>query len=402
MPKQNNHYKKASAIAEHYGFLPSPEFEVEKQDIAKGKTFKEAIAREVHPFKDESCAFSGYVEEKICIVRNSIEKKLVYLPQPPMIYYEGPMKGNTHLKRTGSEKTFNLDIIGNSRSISDAMLIETCYVIVKECRHNKDVIVELNSIGDKDSIGRFARELTNYFKKHSNDLSTECRSLLKKDVFALLTTTHKSCIALRENAPPSINFLSEASRNHFKEVLEYLESLSIPYTINPLLVGNRSYCMGTIFEIKAIPKDKEDYEVVAIGERYNSLAKKVWGKKEIPAVGAAVLIPQDSSGSSKSSLAKKKVQAPRFYFIQLGFDAKLKSLGIIEMLRKAKIPVLQSLSRDKLTSQLGLAEKLNVPYVLIMGQKEAVEGSVVVRNMLNRAQDTVSVDRLVEYLKKLA
>ena len=91
----------------------------------------------------------------------------------------------------------------------------------------------------------------------------------------------------------------------------------------------------------------------------------------------------------------------KFYFIQLGFDAKLKSLKVIEMLRQAGIAVSQSLSKDKLTAQIMSAEKINIPYVLIMGQKEAIEESVVVRNMNTRSQETILIPSLAQYLKKL-
>jgi len=95
------------------------------------------------------------------------------------------------------------------------------------------------------------------------------------------------------------------------------------------------------------------------------------------------------------------LKKPKIYFVQLGFDAKLKSLNIIEMLRKAKVPVLQALSKDSLGTQLSIAEKTGIPYVIIFGQKEAIESSVIVRDMNTRSQETVKIDKLLEYLKKL-
>lgn len=89
------------------------------------------------------------------------------------------------------------------------------------------------------------------------------------------------------------------------------------------------------------------------------------------------------------------------YFIQLGFDAKLKSLNVIEILRKAKIPITQALSKDSLSAQLAIAEKIGVKYALIFGQKEALENSLIVRNMENRSQKTVPLDELLTYLKNL-
>ena len=89
------------------------------------------------------------------------------------------------------------------------------------------------------------------------------------------------------------------------------------------------------------------------------------------------------------------------FFIQLGFEAKLKSLHVLEMLRKAKLNTYQSLSKDKMAAQIAMAEKMNIPYVIIMGKKEAMENSVVVRNTNTRCQDTVALEDLVAYIKKL-
>ena len=95
------------------------------------------------------------------------------------------------------------------------------------------------------------------------------------------------------------------------------------------------------------------------------------------------------------------MKKPKVYFIQIGFEAKLKSLTVIEMLRKARIPIMQSLSKDSLSAQLAIAEKMMVPHVIIFGQKEAMDETVIVRNMENRSQETVKLAKLPEYLKKI-
>jgi len=100
-------------------------------------------------------------------------------------------------------------------------------------------------------------------------------------------------------------------------------------------------------------------------------------------------------------LSPRILKKPKIYFIQLGSEAKLKSLNIIEILRKAHIPIAQSLSKDSLGSQLAIAEKLAIPYALIFGVKEALDNSVIVRDMSNRSQDTVKLNKLLEYLKEL-
>jgi len=70
-------------------------------------------------------------------------------------------------------------------------------------------------------------------------------------------------------------------------------------------------------------------------------------------------------------------------------------------LRKNKIPMTHSMSKDSLATQLGMAERAGIPYVIIMGQKEALEGTIIVRDMDTRSQDTIKIDKLSDYLKKL-
>jgi histidyl-tRNA synthetase len=91
----------------------------------------------------------------------------------------------------------------------------------------------------------------------------------------------------------------------------------------------------------------------------------------------------------------------RFFFIQLGYDARLKSLAIIDMLRGENIHVHQSLSRDKISAQLAAAEKIAAHYLLIVGQKEAIDNSVTIRHMDTLVQETVEIASLINYLKKL-
>jgi len=79
----------------------------------------------------------------------------------------------------------------------------------------------------------------------------------------------------------------------------------------------------------------------------------------------------------------------------------MKSLGVIEILRKAHIPIMQSLSKDSLGSQLGVAEKLGIPYTIIFGQKESIENTVIVKDMKKFSQKTVKHSELASYLKNL-
>lgn len=407
---------KAESTAKHYGFNHFGNISVTRQDLIKAKNFKDSKKNSFND-KDSVLSFDNLLEEKIALVRAYLEKQMNDMSQPPMVYFSGPLEGNPHSagkdsdkKSTAHPKTFNIDILGNGKSIADAIVIETAYIILKEHLDDKDaeLLIEINSIGDKDSFAKFNKEFAAFCKKRLAELPTEWRNAFKKDPLSIFKCTDEACSILLDEAPKPMSYLSEQGRDHFREVLEYIESLNLPYTINHSLIGSKHYSSGTIFQIVKVTsetlktgKKVEKREVLAIGERYNTVSKKAWGKKEIAAVGATMLVNEKALKNMKMPLKPAKEEAARFYFIQLGYDAKLKSLTIIEMLRIANIAVHQSLSRDKITSQLAAAEKMGVPYILILGQKEAIEGSVTIRHMHTRVQETVLVHELVEYLKKL-
>jgi histidyl-tRNA synthetase len=394
-------HKIAEATARHYGFVPFAGLEVQKEDILRGKSFRAGIKRSNKDEITSSLKFENFLEEYIAVTRAYLSKEMSDLVQPPMICHSSPLHGNIHFdKNKNTDNIFSIHILGNSKSIADAMIIETAYVILKDHVDKGELLIEINSLGDKDCFSKFAKEYSTYFKKNIGELASPCRHAFKKDLMSTISCDHEECIAIQEAAPKPISYLTEEYRDHFREVLEYIESLNLPYIINHNLIGSGLYTGGTVFQITAFTiKSRQDKkEILAIGERYNSVSKKAWGKKDVPAIGAHLLVEASPSRKVPEMIAVEDI---KFYFIHLGYDAKLKSLSIMEMLRIANIPVHQALSRDKITSQIAAAEKLAVPYILILGQKEAIEDSVTVRHMNSRVQETIKIQNLIEYLQKL-
>jgi histidyl-tRNA synthetase len=374
---------KSVEAAVYYGFTPTKHPKANKEDTVRIASLKESWAR--------SCAEMPWVfsqefaEERAAFLREYFEQSMNNLPQPIMLAYES---------ETGKERgrnSFNLEIIGTPKSIAEALLIKTAVAILEDNGH-KNLSIEINSVGDKESLNKFARELTNYYKKNINELSPHCRQNFKKDAFYVLNCQKCDCSKIKEGTPTSVSCLSDESRTQFKEVFEYIETINIPFKINNCLVPDRKYCSQTIFEIK----DAENNETLAIGFRYDGLAQKIGHKKDIPGAGIKIFLKKKATTKKVSKLVK-----PVAFYVQLGDEAKHKSLEVIEMLRKEKIFIYHMLGRDKIGSQFSLVEKLKVPHVIIMGKKESLENSVMIRENSTRNQETIKISDLVKHLKKL-
>lgn len=374
----------ATETATYFGFAPFTSPEVTHDD--KTKALK--IEKEEKDSGHGNLPFFN-LPERISVLRDYFEKRWDREPHPILVSYNHSNKNDSKTFR------FNLEIMETSKSIADATIIKTAYEILKEAGF-ENLSVSINSIGDKESFTKFFKEFYNYCKKNLDNINSSCRQDFKKNVLCLLSCTHEKCRKVMEDSPKPMNFLSEQSRIHFKEVLEHIETLNIPYEIDNSLVAERTFGCQTVFKITN-RLGEEEGQVLASGVRYNILAKKLGYKKDLPSIGARIEIKDFNN----RGMIARKVEKPLVFFVQIGFEAKMKSLLVVEMLREAKIPSYHSLSKDKLSSQLSIAENMRIPYTIIMGQKEAVENSVIVRDMSNRSQETIKIETLTDYLKKV-
>lgn len=365
---------KAFEIALYYGFVPQEPIPIEKIDREHGEFF----ITEGEMFIDPA--------EKAALIRKWFKDSV---PATPLM-----IASARDLGRHDHSANYSLDIIGANQGIADATLLKVAYETVR-FEGYEDVFLELNSVGDRESFARYSRDLSSFYRKNTNALHIDCKQSIKKDAHALLKCEHAECKEVYAKIPYPINYLSEPSRTYFMELLELLETTGIPYALNNALVANPECAIHTSFRILGNSGEKKN-EIVAYGSRWGLIAKKTGFKKDIQGVSGTVRI-----GRFKQRGEQAKVLKPQCYFIQMGQEAKLKSLSVIETLRQSKISVYHSLTKDKLTTQLSSAENLKVPYILIMGQKESVENTVLVREMSNRCQETVHISKIAAYLRKV-
>jgi histidyl-tRNA synthetase len=286
--------------------------------------------------------------------------------------------------------------VGADRAIADAVLIRAVRSLASDITKQESHL-RLNSMGDRETRGRLARELGSFFRKRGSTLPAECVESAKKDVFsaAEMLIGTPEC----EGMPSSTDHLSEASRKHFESVLEYLEATDTPYELAPKLMSRGGTWNETCFEVTAGER------LHAWGSRYSDLAKHFF--KSIPSsVGAVIRITTEALAPGKKTQPMvapvRAVSAPRFVFVHIGDEAKRESIKMADTLRRAKIPMTQVLGVESLTEQMRLADEVNPPYLLIMGRKEALERSVILRERSSHTETFIPFDSLVDQLRAVA
>lgn len=399
-------FEKAQEVAIYYGFKPieTPILENEEVFTSTIGVGTDIIDKEMYTLRTRGGdKLAMRPEHTASLMRVYIEHGMQNMPQPVMYYQYGPVfrHDNPQKGRYRQFWQFDADILGSDKAIMDALAIKTAMTILEEAGAT-NLSVDINSIGDKECRNTYIRELTNYYKKYMANLPPVDRERLKTNPLRILDSKEEKTKEINQNAPDAVAYLCHDCKKHFKEVLEYLEGMGIPYTINKLLVRGLSYYTRTVFEIIQPEADENGNALtIASGGRYDYLAKQLGGKKDVPAVGMSIGVDRIVGSPWYKKLTPRIIKKPKMYFIQLGTDAKLQSLNVIEILRKAHIPIAQSLSKDSLSQQLAIAEKLEIPHALIFGQKEALEKSVIVRDMRTRSQETIKLDKLLEYVKEM-
>ena len=175
-----DHWSKAFDTALYYGFSFVETPIIGSRDSSAVKGMKDSGTN-----GNSLSSMFPQPEEKAAILRQYLEKNMQSLAQPVMLFYEGEVSRDMHHFRPTKERIIHLDILGTTRSIAEAMIIQTAHAILKEYGF-KNVSLQVNSIGDKDSIARFTRELTAYYRRNIEELPAPCRQALKKSVFAAL------------------------------------------------------------------------------------------------------------------------------------------------------------------------------------------------------------------------
>src|SRR3989344_604633 len=249
----HNFYETAEEIANYYGFGPIQTPYLEKNDLftaAIGET-AEIVEKQMFAFKTRGGDRLVLRPEGTApIMRSYLKHGMQARPQPVMLWYKGSFfrHENPQFGRFREFQSFGIEILGESNSIADATVIRVAAAVLEDLGLG-NYIIRINSIGDKECRNAYRKELTSYYRRKLNELCKDCRRRLKENPLRLLDCKEETCQKLKKNAPQMVNFLCLECKNHFKEVLEILDALNIPYSLDHHLVRGLDYYSRTVFVI---------------------------------------------------------------------------------------------------------------------------------------------------------
>jgi histidyl-tRNA synthetase len=335
------------------------------------------------------------------IARAYIEHGMLNLPQPVKLWYLEPMfrHDRPQAGRYRQHWQLGLEALGSADPILDAQIILMTYRFMKEV--GLDVKVKVNSIGTFSSRKEYILELTNYFKKFRTKMSDIDKKRLQNNPLRLLDSKEEGMPELVAEAPQIVDYLDEESKQHFMTLLEYLTEAEVPYELDPFLVRGQDYYSRTVFEVVPANEEERSQGSLAGGGRYDELIPMLGGRDEFGgAMGAGIGIERVVLALKSQGVVVEKDRPAQVFFCQLGDAARRKGLMIFEELRQVGVTVAEAFGKGSLKAQLEMANKRGAKIALILGQKEVLDGTIILRDMDSGAQEIVDSKKVVSIIAK--
>ena len=231
-------------------------------------------------------------------------------------------------------------------------------------------------------------------------MSDDDKKRLQKNPLRLLDSKDDVIVELLDEAPQILDWLDESSKDHLMKVIEFLDEVEIPYTLNPHLVRGLDYYSRTVFEIVPANTEGSSQSALAGGGRYDGLVEQLGGREGTPACGFALGMERVVRAMKDAGQEPLQRPQPVVFFAQLGDAARRVGLRLFEQFRQAGIPVAEAFGKNALKSQLEAANKIGVQLTLILGQKEVLDETIIIRDMETGAQEAIDVKKVVQVVEK--
>lgn len=181
-----------------------------------------------------------------------------------------------------------------------------------------------------------------------------------------------------------------------EELVKTLDSFGVDnYTLNLGVARGLDYYTGIVFEVY-IPELGAQKQVCG-GGTYSLI--KVFGGEEIESTGFAFGFDRLMNAIEELNGEKELKPYLDVFVAPINDETRQKSFEITQTLRKNGIATDVDLNRKKFKKLMNHANNINVGKVVIVGKKDLDEGKVTVKDMNSGAQELVSLDSLVDYIK---
>ena len=396
-------------IAIKYGFgeIVTPIFENTEVFVKNVGEDSDVVNKEMYTFIDKGKrSITLRPEGTAAVARAYIENKMYATSLPltklfyfgPMFRYEQPQTG-----RFREFRQFGVEVFGNGSYLLDCDIIMSAYAIFKRLGL-KNIKLKINSIGNFESRKLYSQALKQYFSKYVDKMCDDCKRRIETNPMRILDCKADrhlviDDIKVMENAPKINEFLTDEARVYFDNVINTISKFNIPYEVDYNLVRGLDYYTDTVFEFIIESDDELNGLALGGGGKYADMINSMVNI-DIPGIGYAIGVDRLISVMESQNLfndIEPKVDA---VIIALDKESKEYGLNLAINLREAGIIVEMDYKSTNMKPQFKLCDKLSPKYIIIIGEEERISGNLSVKDTILKTQELVSIEKIIDYIKK--
>jgi histidyl-tRNA synthetase len=406
----------ARAVFARYGFgeIRTPIFEVTELFARSVGEETDIVSKEMYTWDDRTRADSDSAqsltlrpENTAGVVRAYIEHKLADSGMLQKLYYIGPQFRRERPQRGRYRQFWQIgaEVLGPAWSgadspLRDAEVLEMLSTFLNELGI-KGWKLELNSVGSSTDRPRYVAALREALAPVKDRMSPDNQRRAETNPLRVLDSKDPQDQEIVNALPKIADFLDDASRDHFAQVLAALDACGVPYNVNPRLVRGLDYYTRTTFEF-TVPASPENasglgtQNAILGGGRYDGLSEMLGGPKA-PGIGFA--IGEDRLILTLQAQAEAPAEPKLDAFVApMGVAQNTPALVIAKELRAAGLAVEVGDGSFRLKKSFEAADKL-ARRMVIVGEDEVASGILTVKDFSAGQQTKVPRADLAAFLR---
>jgi len=357
------------------------------------------VSKEMYTFADrKGRSLTLRPEGTASVARAYIENGLGQRPHPIRLSYFGPMFRYEKMQR-GRYRQFSqigIELLGAATPEADVEVILALHCFLAELGF-ADLVIALNNLGDPEDRPRFIERLKSELAPHREELCADCTRRWDANPLRILDCKVARCRELVADTTPVAEVVSEEARGHVEAVEAGLDRLGIAVQRAPRLVRGLDYYLRTVFEVVS-PELGED-TVICGGGRYDRLVSDLGGS-QVPGIGFAIgedrlveVLPQN--------YRSRVLGRPLVAVLPIGSSAAAPGLALTRELVTGGIIAHTEVTGRSLKAGMKWAGKIGARAVVILGEDELANNTVVIRDLGRSEQESVAMDQAVEHVARL-
>lgn len=380
-------------VCELYGYEEYNASVLESAELYRSKTSEEIVNEQTYSFTDRGEREVTLRPEMTPTLARMIAARSREIPMPARWYsvpnvfrYERPQKG-----RLREHWQLNVDLIGASGIEADAEIIAVAHALLRSLgADERDFEIRVSDRRILDTI------------YDSLQIAPETRAQVTRllDRRQKIDDFEKALAEATGEAKQAKVLLEEIDRVTSTKYLEDLRVQLEHMGVNNMVVDTTitrgfDYYTGMVFEIFDTSPDNN--RSLFGGGRYDNLLS-MFGVDPLPAVGFGMGDVTAHDFLETHNLMPAYAPATELMVCIVDKSATQHSIALAQDLRRQDIAVAVNYSGKRIGDQIRDADKMKVPFVIVVGEKERDSGRYTVKNLESGNETILTADRIAEHL----